>query len=139
MISAASLIKVLGTVGAIGGASWVFDAPNEARIYVSEPLRLEFKGMMRDQITLMASMKHLDVRTDELAADVRTVSTRIESIEKYITDHLSAGTLTDSQHRQKLFLEQQRDSLKTERDMKIELLNAATLQDSILLQRLSRA
>ena len=138
MISTTALIKGIATIGAIGSLGWVFDVPNEARDYVSEPLRAEIKEVVRQQTTIMASMKHYDVRTDELAADVRTKNTNMKAKEKYIEDHLSSSVLSPQDTRTKMFLEHQLDTDRKEMELKLDLLKKALGGEALLLQRLSQ-
>lgn len=123
----------------ISAFTWVPDAADWGRDYVSEPLRDELREVTTTQTKLMASMKHYDVRTDELAADVRTRAAKIRDQEKYIEDNLSSPLLSPGESKTKMFLEHQIDTDRKEMEMKIELLNKALGQESMLLQQLSQA
>jgi len=136
----ALIVSGVITLGStISAFTWVPDAATAGRDWVSDPLRTEFKESFEGQTKLMASMKHYDVRTDELAADVRTRAANIRDKEKYIEDHLSAPLLSPDQSKVKMFLEHQIDTDRKEMEMKIELLNESLGEESKLLQHLSQA
>jgi len=128
------------TIGStISAFTWVPDAAVAGRNWVSDPLRTEFKQGFTEQKSLMASMKHFDVRTDELAEDIRTSATVIRDKQKFIEDNFSSPILTPDQTKIKMFLEHQIDMERKEMDMKIRLLNEALTEESKLLQILSQA
>jgi len=140
MITTSAAFKTFTAIGAgVGAFLWVPDAADWSRDYVSEPIIELIKDEKAESRSLMASMKHYDVRTDELAADVRTRASNIRDKEKYIEDHLSAPLLSPDQTKVKMFLEHQIDTDRKEMEMKIELLNESLGEESKLLQHLSRA
>ena len=138
MITVTSVLKVVGTVGAIGSMGWMFDVPNEVREYVSAPLRIEMKAIADAQTNNMASMKHYDMRTDELQHDVDKLSNKIARKKAYIKEHLQ-GALKPDSIRYKSMLEGELDSLRNEIEQKIRMLEKATDGDAMVLRRLSQA
>ena len=136
----ALIVSGILTVGStISAFTWVPNVALAGRDWVSDPLRSEFKDGMTQQTKIMASMKHYDVRTDELEADVRTRASNIREKEKFIEDNFSGPILTPDQHKTKMFFENQIDMERKEMDMKLDQLKKALGEESKLLQVLSQA
>ena len=130
-IIVASALSLGSTISAF---TWVPEAVEGTRNYMIEPAL----DAISSQTSVMAAMKHYDMRTDELAADVKLLQERLKDAQKYIDDHLTNSITSEPDKNHKQFLEQQMDIDRNELNKKMNMLQKASQQDQDILTMLAR-
>jgi vacuolar-type H+-ATPase subunit I/STV1 len=125
-----SLLAVITALGAaISSYSWALPAINTVRDYMVQPAIVEIQR----QTTLMASMKHYDIQTDNLEKDVKALQEKIQEAEQYIEQHFNQPLMTDQDTGHKFFIQQQMDKDRQQLREKMEMLDRANKEDLQLL------
>jgi len=129
MITSSAAAKTLMAIGgSIGAFLWVPDAAEWTRNYVSKPLIKRLDSVEAKQINLMASMKHFDIRTDELAEELSDINDLIKEAQKELAGASEA-------HKQAILERLRR--YKQMREKAIKKQDRATGKDLELLANLS--
>ena len=105
---------IVAIVTGLSGFAWLPDVAASVRDYVSIPLREE----MREQYKVMASMKHYDIRTDELAETVDDMKALIKTAEKELLDATETGSDVIQQRIDTYKQIQQKNRRKLDKDRK---------------------
>ena len=129
MLTSSTILKTVAAIGGtIGAFVWVPDAADWTRDFVSEPLNKRLDAMEQKQVNLMASMKHFDIRTDELTEE----KVDIESLIKKAQEELANAR----EHQKPAILERIRQ-YEQMLDKAKKKLDRATGKDLELLANLS--
>lgn len=126
----AILVTSVLTIGsAVSAFTWVPDAAITHRDWNNAPVQAQIKQMAILQRSIMASMKHFDIRTDELAEELDDVDALIKDAEKELL------TASDDSEREKI--KQRIERYKQMKNKAIKKLDRATGKDLELLASLS--
>lgn len=114
--------------GALGSAfTWGPGAVETTRDFMIKPALVLIKEQTTLQKSIMAGMKHYDIRTDELADDVRRLTNRIKETQKDLAE-VPANESGYRQHLERLIRESEQ-----ELQLKQRMLDQATGSDRDIL------
>ena len=131
MKTALIISGILSVGGTISAFTWVPSAADSTRQWMNKPAIEAVRTLQTDNKQSMAGMKLYDIRTDELADDVRDLKTAIRELEKESqeTPNISPA------HRRSL--ERQIESYKKKLKKKGDMLDQATEADRRILSELT--
>lgn len=124
----AIIYSTMLSIGALGSAfTWGPGAVETTRDFMIEPALEAIKEQTVLQTSIMAGMKHYDIRTDELADDCRRLQNRIREARKALAEAPS-NAASFRQH-----LERQIREAEQELQQKQRMLDQATNSDRNIL------
>jgi len=124
----AIIYSTMLSIGALGSAfTWGPGAVETTRDFMIEPALVAIKEQSTLQTSIMAGMKHYDIRTDELADDCRRLQNRIREAQKALAEAPS----TSAKYRQ--YLEGLIREAEEELQQKQGMLDQATRSDRDIL------
>ena len=127
----AIIVSIISIGGVISSFTWVPGAFGEIREWMNAPTLKAQEEQYNALRVIMSGMKHYDIRTDELAADVREIISTIRELER------EKGETPNISPAHKRSLERQIESYKKKLLKKGDMLHRATAIDQRILAELS--